>query len=291
MIEIFGLDISALALDMTNFATYIDTTNDRAPIASAGQGQAETRRPAPGRARAGRHPRRRDPAGLPRLPRQPARRHPVPHHDRPAGEPLHRAGHAPPTPPPTRRRRSRRGRRTGGRTAAEMTVVFDAGQNSAANFAHLARHRAALRRVGPARRTAPTCSPCPPPTATPWTSDRFPGAHRARHPPRGLRRRPPGRAHPLADPARPPSPAASTRPWPRPTAKLAELADTLARGHTRRTRDKVTAEITTIIKDPWVRRVIDWQLTGDTPAEHRLTLTSTTKPAPSWKPRCSANAC
>ena len=33
----FGLDISAVALDMTNFATYIDTTNDKAPIAQRGK--------------------------------------------------------------------------------------------------------------------------------------------------------------------------------------------------------------------------------------------------------------
>ena len=37
MIEMFELDISALALDMTNFATYIDTTNERAPIAQRGK--------------------------------------------------------------------------------------------------------------------------------------------------------------------------------------------------------------------------------------------------------------
>ena len=36
--DTFGLDISALALDMTNFTTYIDSTNDRAPIAQRGQG-------------------------------------------------------------------------------------------------------------------------------------------------------------------------------------------------------------------------------------------------------------
>jgi hypothetical protein len=35
MIEVFDVDTSALALDMTNFATYIDTANDKAPIASA----------------------------------------------------------------------------------------------------------------------------------------------------------------------------------------------------------------------------------------------------------------
>jgi transposase len=42
MIETFGLDISALALDMTNFATYIDTNDEKAPIAQ--RGKAKQRR-------------------------------------------------------------------------------------------------------------------------------------------------------------------------------------------------------------------------------------------------------
>ena len=37
MIETFDLDVSSVALDMTNFATYIDTTNDKAPIAQRGK--------------------------------------------------------------------------------------------------------------------------------------------------------------------------------------------------------------------------------------------------------------
>lgn len=37
MIEVFDLDTSSVALDMTNFATYIDTTNERAPIAQRGR--------------------------------------------------------------------------------------------------------------------------------------------------------------------------------------------------------------------------------------------------------------
>jgi transposase len=37
MIEVFELDVSALVLDMTNFATYIDTTNAKAPIAARGK--------------------------------------------------------------------------------------------------------------------------------------------------------------------------------------------------------------------------------------------------------------
>ena len=37
MVDLFGLDIRAVALDMTNFATYIDTGNGRAPIAQRGK--------------------------------------------------------------------------------------------------------------------------------------------------------------------------------------------------------------------------------------------------------------
>ena len=53
--------------------------------------------------------------------------------------------------------------------------------------------------------------------------------------------------------------------------KLDELAATLARGKTRRGRDKVEAEIEKITRKPWVRRVITWQLTGGQPKDLRLT--------------------
>ena len=52
--------------------------------------------------------------------------------------------------------------------------------------------------------------------------------------------------------------------------KLGELAATLARGRTRRRRDKVQAEIEQITSKPWVRRVIRWDLTGDQPKDLRL---------------------
>jgi transposase len=42
MVEHFGVDVSGLVLDMTNFATYIDSANDRAPIAQ--RGKAEQKR-------------------------------------------------------------------------------------------------------------------------------------------------------------------------------------------------------------------------------------------------------
>ncbi len=43
MIEVFGLDASAVALDMTNFATYIDSTNTRSDIAQRGKAKQNAR--------------------------------------------------------------------------------------------------------------------------------------------------------------------------------------------------------------------------------------------------------
>jgi hypothetical protein len=47
----------------------------------------------------------------------------------------------------------------------------------------------------------------------------------------------------------------------------------LQRGKTRRTRDAVAAEITTLCKDTWVRRILHWELAGDTPSQLRLSWT------------------
>src|SRR5205814_4405849 len=53
-------------------------------------------------------------------------------------------------------------------------------------------------------------------------------------------------------------------------AKLTDLATRLQRGKTRRTRDTVAADVTTLCKDTWVRQILHWELTGDTPAQLRL---------------------
>jgi transposase len=53
-------------------------------------------------------------------------------------------------------------------------------------------------------------------------------------------------------------------------ARLDDLTATLARGKTRRPREHVEAELAGICRDTWAKRVISWELTGDTPAEHRL---------------------
>ena len=55
--------------------------------------------------------------------------------------------------------------------------------------------------------------------------------------------------------------------------KLDDLANTLARGKTRRTTTQITTAIAAITADAWVRRVIHTELTGTTPATHRLTVT------------------
>ena len=73
--------------------------------------------------------------------------------------------------------------------------------------------------------------------------------------------------------------------------KLDELAATLARGKTRRPRDKVEAEIEAITRKPWVRRVITWQLTGDQPKDLRLSWSADPAPAPRWKRKSSASTC
>jgi len=58
---------------------------------------------------------------------------------------------------------------------------------------------------------------------------------------------------------------------------LTELAARLARGRTRKTRDQVEAEIARICAPRWVNRVISTTLTGNTPADMRLRFR--TKPA------------
>jgi transposase len=52
--------------------------------------------------------------------------------------------------------------------------------------------------------------------------------------------------------------------------KLAEVKTRLARGRTRKTKEKVEAEIAGILAPRWVSRVITWTVTGESPADLRL---------------------
>ena len=247
----FGLDTSSVALDMTNFATFIDTGNARAPIAQRGKAKQK------------RTDLRLVGLGLVVT--------------RDGGVPL--LSHAYPGNKPdvtqfpqmitTLAARHAALAAAAGQDGTEMTVVFDAGQNSGANFALLAGTN--LRYVG-----SVPASDCRDLLAVPASAravvdaDRFGPltAYDTRHAVYGTGRRailthsPELHRHQargfdgttLAKAGR----------------KLDELAATLARGKTRRARAKVEAEIGKITHDAWARRVITWQLSGDKPRDLRL---------------------
>ena len=260
MIEIFGLDISALALDMTNFATYIDSTNAHAPIAQRGkakQKRADLRLVGLGLVVT------RD-GGVPLVSHAyPGNRPDVTQFTAMIDLLVERY-----TAVAAAVSTEDRSAAPAATTAAEMTVVFDAGQNSVTNFAHLAA--AGLGFVG----SVPP-SDCPDLLALPTTdrapvdAERFTGltAHDTRRQVYGADRRVVLTHSPTLHTAQS---RGFDQTLAKAGAKLAALSDTLARGHTSRPRDKVDTEITQILKDPWLTRVIDYQLTGDTPAEHRL---------------------
>ena len=95
MVESFGLDCSGLVLDMTNFATYIDSANDRAPIAQRGhakQKRTDLRLVGLGLVVSTDYG---VPARQPRLSRQPPRRHPVRRDGRRAGRAVRAHGSRP----------------------------------------------------------------------------------------------------------------------------------------------------------------------------------------------------
>jgi len=253
-VEMSGLDCSSVALDMTNFATFIDTQNKRAPVAQRGKAKQK------------RSDLRLVGLGLVVT--------------RDGGIPL--TWHAYPGDKPDvtqfpdmitqllTRYQAVCGRAGVAAEAAGMTVVFDAGQNSEANFAHLAA--AGLSWIG-----SVPASDCPDLLALPASvrsivdADRFGQltAYDTRRQAYGAGRRAILTHSPELHQAQAAGFEGTT--LAKTGKKLDELAATLARGRTRRPRDKVEAEITAITAKPWVRRAISWQLTGDQPRDFRLT--------------------
>jgi len=151
-----------------------------------------------------------------------------------------------------------------------MTVVFDAGQNSEDNFAHLAG--TGLHYIG-----SVPASDCPDLTALPASvrdiadKDRFGGltAYDTRRETYGAQRRTILTHSPELHDSQARGLDGTT--LAKAGRKLDELAATLARGKTRRAKEKVQAEIEAITRKPWVRRAITWQLDGDQPKDLRLT--------------------
>ena len=251
MVDEFGLDLSGLALDMTNFATFIDSANDRAPIAQRGHAKQK------------RNDLRLVGLGLV-VTRDGAI--PVTSHTYPGNRPdvtqftdvldelTTRYAALFDQPGDTQ----------------SPTVVFDAGQNSAANFAHLAK--SALHFVGSLPPSDyPDLLALPASHRTDVEADKFPGlsALDTRATAFGADRRV-ILTHSTG------LHTAQSRGFDQTLAKatraLGELQATLERGKTRRDRTAVLAEITRITHPRWIRRVVNTELTGQSPAEMRLTF-------------------
>ncbi|HXZ71231.1 MAG TPA: IS1634 family transposase [Streptosporangiaceae bacterium] len=253
IVQSTGVDVSSVALDMTNFATFIDTANGKAPIAQRGKAKQK------------RSDLRLVGLGLVVT--------------RDGGIPL--TWHAYPGNKPDVTQfpdmiTQLRGRYQAVCAAAGvpagpagMTVVFDAGQNSEANFAHLAG--AGLHYIG-----SVPASDCPDLTALPASrrslvdKERFGGltAYDTRREVYGAQRRTILTHSPELQGSQ--SRGFDGTTLAKAGKKLDELAATLARGKTRRSKDKVAAEIETITAKPWVRRVIRWELAGGQPRDLRL---------------------
>jgi len=259
MVTEFGLDLSALALDMTNFATFIDSANDHAPIAQRGHarqkrndlrlvglGLVVTRDgaiPVASHTYAGN---RNDVSQFTTVLDELTTRHGALLDHQGGGE---KGG--------------------GGARQQQPTVVFDAGQNSAANFAHLAE--SGLHFVGSLPPSDfPDLLALPARRRRPVDPEQFPGlsAYDTRALVFGTDRRVvlthSANLHAKQSTGFDQTLAKATR-------ALNELAATLARGKTRRNRAAVHTAITAITGPRWVARVLTTDLTGTTPAKMRLT--------------------
>jgi len=245
----FGLGLSGLALDMTNFATFIDSTNDKAPIAQRGhakQKRTDLRLVGLGMVVS------RD-GGVPLV------GYPYP-------------GNRPDVAvfPAVVDELVARYRALAADDEA-LTVVFDAGQNSAANFAHLSD--VGLHFVG----SLPPCDhpellAVPARDRTSVDAGRYGGltAYETRIDALGAKRRVllthSPNLHTKQARGFDQTIAKATR-------KLSELAGVLERGQGRRDRAGVQAVIDHITRPRWLSRVLTINLTGDTPAQMRLSFT------------------
>jgi transposase len=242
----FGLDLSGLVLDMTNFATFIDTGNEKAPIAQRGKAKQK------------RHDLRL--VGLALVV------------TRDGGVPVVSRAYPGNKPDVTQfsavvDELAARYQQLAG-DGDGLTVVYDAGNDSAANQDHLAvlgLHFVASLPPSwhpdllaiPARRYRPVDEDrFGGLTATEATAEALGTSRRViiTHSPAFHERQSRGFDQTLAKAGR----------------QLNALAVRLARGHTRRPRAQVEEEIAGILAPRWVSRVLHVTLTGGRPAALRL---------------------
>jgi transposase len=248
MVTEFGLELSGLVLDMTNFATFIDTGNDRAPIAQRGKAKQK------------RTDLRLVGLGLVVT--------------RDGGIPLvsHTYGGDRPdvTQFPAIIEELLTRYRELTTQVESLTVVYDAGQNSCDN--HTLIEDAGIGFIGSLPPSDhPGLLAIPQTRYSPVDEDRYPGVRCVDTDVTALgvtRRAVLTHSPTLHD--------KQSRGFDQTLAKarrrLTELQARLARGRTRRDRTAVEAEIAAIRRPRWVGDVLTATLTGDTPAEFRLSF-------------------
>jgi len=247
IVSVYEVDVSGLVLDMTNFATYIDSANERAPIAQRGKAKQK----------------RNDlrlvglglvvstDGGIPLVSHAyEGNRHDSSQFADVVGELVERFGAI-------------------ARSGEELTVVYDAGQCSAFNQGVIAdsplhfiasvppsEHpdlmalpKSRYKKVDPARFVGLTAFET---TKVLFGLERRVVVTHSQH---FHDKQAAGFAQTVAKARR----------------QLTELSARLARGQGRKSRDKVEAELATIVKPRWLGRVISANLTGTEPAELRLT--------------------
>jgi transposase len=247
VVEEFAVEVAGLVLDMTNFATYIDTANDRAPIAQRGhakQKRSDLRIVGLGLVVS-------TDGGVPLVSHAyPGNRPDVTQFPALVAELVARfralASHP-----------------------ADLTLVFDAGQNSEDNYELI--DEAPLHFVGSLPPSDhPDLLAVPKRRYRVVDTERFGGlrAFETRKVVFGAQRRiVVTHSQTLHD--------KQAQGFDQTLAKarrqLNELAARLARGKTRKPKEKVEAEIAQILRPRWLSRVISTTLRGETPAELRLT--------------------
>jgi transposase len=246
MIDRYGLDLASMALDMTNFATYIDSTNGRAPIAQRGKAKQK-----------------RTDLRLVALALVVTRD---------GGIPI--VSHAYAGDRPDLTQFTSVLDELVGRyqllveQVEPLTVVYDAGQNSATNH-----ERVEAAGIGFVESLPPSDHPgllaVPRSRYRIVDSDRFDAltAHDTTVTALGVTRRAVLTHSPTLHEGQS---RGLDQTLAKARARLAELQARLRRGNTRRPRERVEAEIATIVKPRWVSDIITVTLTGAEPATFQL---------------------
>jgi transposase len=253
MVETFALDLSGLVLDMTNFATWIDSGNEKAPIAQRGHSKQK-----------------RNDLRICGLGLVVSRDGGVPlvSHAYPGNKPDVTQFGAMVTELATRFEALVSD--DAAREGARLTLVYDAGQNSDDNYTLL--DGSPLSFVG-------SLPPSDHPDLLAVGKDRYAVVDHDRF--RGLvafettkvvfgKERRLVCCH--SDGLHEKQSRGFDQTLAKANRQLTALEDRLARGRTRKSKEKVEAEIAAILAPRWVSQVIAWTLDGESPAELRLSF-------------------